>query len=75
MFLPPLAASLLMAGALWGLRVLTLPLLPGQHLMDIVWIVCMILAGGAIYVTLLGALQLFVPDFRPLKGIAEALRD
>jgi O-antigen/teichoic acid export membrane protein len=75
MFLPPLAASLLMAGALWGLRALTLPLLPGEHLMDILWIVCMILAGGAVYVTLLGALQLFVPDFQPLKGIAEALRD
>jgi lipopolysaccharide exporter len=75
MFFPPMVASLLMAGALWGLRVLTLPLLPGQHLMDILWIVCMILAGGAVYVTLLGALQLFVPDFQPLKGIAEALRD
>jgi lipopolysaccharide exporter len=74
MFLPPLAASLLMAGALWGLRGMTLPLLPGQHLIDILWIVCMILGGGAIYVTLLGALQLFVPGFHPLKGISDALR-
>jgi O-antigen/teichoic acid export membrane protein len=75
MFIPPLAASLLMALALWGLRVMTLPLLPGQHLIDIVWIVCMILAGGAIYATLLGALQMFVPGFQPLRGIVEALRD
>jgi len=75
MFLPPMGASLLMAGALWGIRTLTLPLLPERHLLDIVWILCMIPAGGVVYVTLLGALQLFVPDFRPFKGIAEALRD
>ncbi len=75
MFLPPLGASLLMGGALWGLRALTLPLLPGQHLPDILWIVSMILAGGTIYITLLGALQRFVPNFQPLKGLAEALRD
>jgi O-antigen/teichoic acid export membrane protein len=75
MFLPPLGASLLMAGALWGIRALTLPLLPGQHLLDIVWILCMILTGGAVYVTFLGALQLILPTFRPFRGIAEALRD
>jgi O-antigen/teichoic acid export membrane protein len=75
LFLPPLGAALLMAGALWGLRTLTLPLLPGQHLLDIAWILCMILAGGAVYITFLGALQLFVPNFRPLEGITEALRD
>ena len=75
MFLPPLAASLLMAGALWALRALTLPLLPGEHLWDILWIASMILAGGAVYAIVLGLLQYFVPDFRPLKGLFEALRD
>ena len=75
MFLPPLGASLLMAGTLWGFRTLTLPLLPGQHLIDILWILCMILVGAAVYATFLGALQLLLPNFRPLKGLAEALRD
>ncbi len=75
MFAPPLAASMLMAGALWGLRALTLPLLPGLHLVDILWIVCMILTGGAIYLALVAALQLLFPGFRPLTGIAEALRN
>ncbi len=74
LFLPPLAASVLMAGALSALRVFTLPRLPGQHAWDIVWIACMILAGGAVYFALLAGLERFVPDFRPLKGIAEALR-
>ena len=66
-FIPPLTASLLMAGALWGLRTLTLPLLPRHHLVDIVWIACMILAGVTVYVILLGALQWFVQEFRPLS--------
>jgi O-antigen/teichoic acid export membrane protein len=75
MFLPPLAASLLMALSLWGLRTLTLPLLHGQRTLEILWIVCMILTGGAFYLALLGASQRLVPDFQPMKGIAEALRN
>jgi len=74
LFIPPLAASVLMAGALSAFRMLTLPRLPGQHPWDVLWIACMILAGGAVYFALLVGMERFVPDFRPLKGIAEALR-
>lgn len=75
LFLPPLAASLLMAASLWGLRFLTLPLLPGKQVWDVLWIGCMILAGGILYCAFLLVLQRFVPGFRPLEGIAAALRD
>ena len=44
MFTPPLAASLCMAGVIRALRALTISLLPGQHLWDVLWLVCIILA-------------------------------
>ena len=54
-FSPALIASLLMAGALAGLRALTLPLVPNPHSWNIVWFAGMILLGIVIY---LGALFL-----------------
>ncbi len=64
-FAPPLIASLFMAGALAGLRRVTLPLIPGLHGWNIVWFAGMILTGIALY---LGAIVLFqrrMPGYRP----------
>jgi O-antigen/teichoic acid export membrane protein len=75
LFLPPLVNAVLMSGVLWGLRSLTLPLLPGGHLWDVFWMLGMMLSGGGVYFALLVVTQRIVPGFRPLQGIVEALRD
>lgn len=75
LFGPPLLASILMAGAIHGLRALTLPLLPGTHLWDILWFGCMILVGIAVYVSLILLIQRYLPGYQPLEGIAGGLRD
>ncbi len=75
LFMPPLAASLCMAGAVQALRILTLPLLSGQHLWHVLWLFGIMLAGGAVYLACLLLFQRFVPDFDALKGITAALRD
>jgi lipopolysaccharide exporter len=72
---PPLIASILMAGALYGLRVLIIPLLPGSHLWDILWFVCMILSGAIIYFALIALFQRCLPNYQPMKGIAEAIKE
>jgi lipopolysaccharide exporter len=74
-FTPPMIASALMAGALYGMRVLTLPLLPQGHVWDILWLLCLILAGAAVYFALITLFQRWLPDYRPLKGITKALKD
>jgi O-antigen/teichoic acid export membrane protein len=75
LFTPPLIASTFMAGALYGLRALTLCLLPGPRVWDILWFVCMVLVGGAVYLALLLVFQRLLPNYRPLEGIAQALRE
>jgi hypothetical protein len=75
LFIPPLIASTFMAGALYGLRALTLSLLPGPRVWDILWFVCIILVGGAVYFAFILVLQRLLPNYRPLEGIAQALRD
>jgi O-antigen/teichoic acid export membrane protein len=75
LFAPPLTASALMAGALFGLRMLTLPLLPGRHVWNVLWFACMILAGVAVYFALLLAFQRHLPNYGPLKGIAKTLME
>lgn len=74
-FAPPLIASILMAGALYGVRALTIPLLPGRHLWDILWFVCMLLIGVAIYFSLVIVFQRCLPNYRPFKGMAEAIKE
>jgi O-antigen/teichoic acid export membrane protein len=75
LFTPPLIASIFMAGVLYGLRVLTLPMLPGPRVWDILWFLCMVLFGGAAYFALILIFQRLLPNYRPLEGIAEALRE
>ena len=74
-FAPPLMASILMASALHGFRALTIPLLPGRHLWDILWFVCMLLIGVAIYFILVMVFQRCLPNYQPFKGIAEAIKE
>lgn len=75
LFAPPLVAAAVMACVLFGLRMLTLPLLPGPPVWDVLWFVCMVLAGVAVYFALLLAFQRYLPDYRPLKGIARTLME
>jgi O-antigen/teichoic acid export membrane protein len=75
LFTPPLIASTLMAGALYGLKALTLPLLPGPRVWDILWFLFLILVGGALYFALILVFQRLLPNYRPLEGIAQALRE
>jgi lipopolysaccharide exporter len=72
---PPLMASILMAGALYGLRALVIPLLRGRQLWDVLWFACMILIGAAIYFALIAVFQRCIPNYQPLKGIAEAIKE
>ena len=74
-FAPPLMASILMAGALYGVRALTIPLLPGRHLWDILWFVCILLIGVAIYFVLVIVFQRCLPNYQPFKGIVEAIKE
>ena len=73
-FAPPMVASALMAGALYGLRVLTLPLLPESRIWGVLWLLCLILAGATVYFALITLFQRWLPDYRPLKGITKALK-
>jgi len=75
LFTPPLIASMFMAGALYGLRALTLSLLPGPRVWDVLWFLCLILVGGVVYLALILVFQRLLPNYRPLEGIAQALRD
>ena len=75
MFAPPLMASIVMAGALYVLRALTIPLLTRRPLWDILWFVCMILLGVAVYFALVAVFQWCLPNYQPLKGIAEAIKE
>jgi lipopolysaccharide exporter len=72
---PPLTASILMGGALYGLKALTIPLLPGRPVWDILWFACMILTGVAIYSAFIAIFQRCLPNYEPLKGIAEAIKE
>lgn len=75
LFGPPLMASAIMAGALFGLRTLTLPLLPARHVWDVLWFACMILAGVALYCSVILGFHRVLPDYRPLKGIARTITE
>jgi len=74
LLMPPLLASLVMAGAIYLLRTLTVSLLLGHSLWNIPWLVCMILVGAGIYAVIIAAFQWCLPDYRPLGGIAKAIK-
>lgn len=65
-FSPPLVASILMTGVLAALRLLSLPLLSGRHIWNVLWFVCMILAGIAVYAGIVLVFQRRLPGYRPL---------
>jgi len=64
-FSPPLIASAVMTGALAGLRLLTLPLISGQHIWNVLWFVCMILTGIAIYLGIVLVFQRRLQGYQP----------
>jgi O-antigen/teichoic acid export membrane protein len=73
LFSPPLIASALMAVALAGLRLLTLPSLPARHIWHVLWFGGMILAGAAIYVALIFLFQRRLKNYTPLNRIARII--
>lgn len=75
LFAPPLIASAAMTIAIYGLKALTLPLLPGGRLWQILWFVSLILVGVAVYVSMVLIFQRCLPDYQPLKGITRAMAD
>ena len=68
-FLPPMMASILMASALAGLRLLTLPLLRDSHVWSILWFGGMILAGIAMYAGCILFFHKRLTNYRPLDDI------
>jgi lipopolysaccharide exporter len=75
LFSPPLIASVLMIGVLIGLKLVTLPLVPRQHVWDILWFAGMILTGVAIYFAIICIFQRRLKNYQPLSGIARILME
>lgn len=66
-FFPPLAASLLMACGLAVLRLITIPLISGHPVWNILWFMGMILTGIAIYAGAFLFLQRRLPGYSLLN--------
>lgn len=73
-FGPPFLSALTMVGVVILYRYMTLDLLSGSKLVDIVWFVIMIVVGIVAYFSAMQACRRIVPGYEPFKVIVEGFR-
>lgn len=73
-FIPPLISAVLMAGALLGVRTLTLSFFWGGRLFKFIWLFSMVLAGVVLYLSFLYIFHLFSSKIHPFKEIIKTFK-